>query len=227
MIISHKHKFIFIKTRKTASTSIEIALSAICGPSDILTPLAPKDEVLRAQLTGKTAQNYLVPWNQYRLLDFMRLLKNRKRVVYFNHITARVLKQYLGQKTWNDYYVFCFERNPLDKCLSHFRWRGKKQHYSDFKAYLESKDYQLIQGERFYKDKRGALLVDMVYKMEQMPEAFSHLQQQLNVLDTDLNAPDVITKKSEELGPEANNSIVKRYLEDLLRIFASEFDVYS
>ncbi|MEL6382956.1 MAG: chondroitin 4-O-sulfotransferase, partial [Cyanobacteria bacterium J06626_18] len=32
MIISHEYKFIFLKTRKTAGTSIEIALSKFCGP---------------------------------------------------------------------------------------------------------------------------------------------------------------------------------------------------
>ena len=37
MIISHKHKFIFIKTVKTAGTSIDIALSKICEPQDIIT----------------------------------------------------------------------------------------------------------------------------------------------------------------------------------------------
>jgi hypothetical protein len=38
MIISHKHKFIFFKTKKTAGTSIEIALSKYRGPDDVITP---------------------------------------------------------------------------------------------------------------------------------------------------------------------------------------------
>ena len=34
MIASHAHRFVFVKTRKTAGTSLEIALSRHCGPSD-------------------------------------------------------------------------------------------------------------------------------------------------------------------------------------------------
>ncbi len=48
MIISHKHKFIFIKTRKTAGTSIEIFLSQFCGKNDILTPIG-EGEALRKE----------------------------------------------------------------------------------------------------------------------------------------------------------------------------------
>ena len=44
MIISHKYKFVFIKTMKTAGTGIEIHLSAHCGDDDIATPIAPHVE---------------------------------------------------------------------------------------------------------------------------------------------------------------------------------------
>jgi len=39
MIISHTHKFIFIKSEKTAGTSIEAALSRYCSGDDVVTPI--------------------------------------------------------------------------------------------------------------------------------------------------------------------------------------------
>jgi hypothetical protein len=56
MIVSHEHKFIYLKTKKTAGTSIELALSRLCGPDDIITPLTKIDEALRARWRG--AQNW-------------------------------------------------------------------------------------------------------------------------------------------------------------------------
>jgi hypothetical protein len=38
MILSHEHKFIFLRTKKTAGTSIELALFELCGPNDVITP---------------------------------------------------------------------------------------------------------------------------------------------------------------------------------------------
>ena len=38
MIISHKYKFIFIKTRKTAGTTIEYNISKYLGKNDIIPP---------------------------------------------------------------------------------------------------------------------------------------------------------------------------------------------
>ncbi len=34
MIVSHKYEFVFIKTKKTAGASVEIALSKFCGVED-------------------------------------------------------------------------------------------------------------------------------------------------------------------------------------------------
>ena len=48
MILSHEHKFIFLGTKKTAGTSIELALSELCGPDDVITPLTREDEARRA-----------------------------------------------------------------------------------------------------------------------------------------------------------------------------------
>jgi hypothetical protein len=48
MIVSHEHKFIFLKTKKTAGTSIELALSELCGTDDVIAPLTEIDEARRA-----------------------------------------------------------------------------------------------------------------------------------------------------------------------------------
>ena len=58
MIYSRKHGFLFIKGTKVASTSVEIALSTVCGVEDILTPITPIDELARIRAGGRAAQHY-------------------------------------------------------------------------------------------------------------------------------------------------------------------------
>ena len=56
MIVSHSRRFIFIKTRKVAGTSVELFLSQLCSQEDIITPLG-LDEVLRP---GMGARNFWI-----------------------------------------------------------------------------------------------------------------------------------------------------------------------
>jgi hypothetical protein len=56
MILSRAHGFIFIKGLKVGGTSVEIALSTICGTDDIVTPITPIDELKRIDANGG-AQN--------------------------------------------------------------------------------------------------------------------------------------------------------------------------
>ena len=44
MIISHKYKFIFVKTGKVAGTSVEMALRPYLGKNDVVTPVDSRDE---------------------------------------------------------------------------------------------------------------------------------------------------------------------------------------
>ncbi len=128
MIISHKHKFIFLKTKKTAGTSIEISLSRYCGEEDIITPLAPEDEELRAAF-GVGPQNYLN--------------KRTNSPKYFNHYKAKRVKKLIGSRIWNTYYKFSFDRNPWDKVISHYYFRtGKSNLDISFDEFLQLKRYR-------------------------------------------------------------------------------------
>jgi len=126
MIISHEHRFVFVKTRKTAGTSVEVFLERVAGDDAIVTPIWPK-------VPGHVARNYMVLDNPLRarvLQARQRRLSgdSRERPAYFNHIAARNIRKRLGRRRWNSYYKFCFERNPWEKVVSEYFWRAGNSH---------------------------------------------------------------------------------------------------
>jgi len=126
MIISHRHKFIFLKTEKTAGTSIEIALSKYCGDKDVITPISLEDEQIRRQLGYPGPQNCYAPLRSYSFRDLRKLvLKNKRKLLFYNHISAYNVKKIIGEEIWSSYYKFCVERNPWDKIISHYYWCHK------------------------------------------------------------------------------------------------------
>ena len=69
MILSHRYRYLFLKTNKTAGTSIEIALSKFCGPDDIITPISPEDEAIRRRLVfAEFAQEHVDLYAQHAAL---------------------------------------------------------------------------------------------------------------------------------------------------------------
>ena len=115
MIISHKYKYIFLKTTKTAGTSIEISLSRFCGLDDIITPISFSDELIRKKLGifPKNYENYTCPLKLEE--DNSQLKAN-----FWNHIKAKAIKERIGTKIWNSYFKFCFVRNPWDAAISRY-----------------------------------------------------------------------------------------------------------
>jgi Sulfotransferase family len=126
MIVSHRHRFIFLKTKKTAGTSIELALSALCDPDDIITPLAqPEDEPLRR---GLAPQNWrrpgLVPAAYRGMAEVFNL--SRKVFDFHEHIKAEKARRFLGERVWNAYFKFAVERNPWDRQVSYWQFKMRK-----------------------------------------------------------------------------------------------------
>ncbi|HDP74422.1 MAG TPA: hypothetical protein ENN49_00840 [Bacteroidales bacterium] len=101
MIVSHRHRFIFIKSAKTASSSIELMLSIICGPDDVLTPLAPFDERFDAD------------YYEYQ---------PRNNEGFENHMSVNEIKKKVGERIWNQYLKITVVRNPWDMVVSRYHW---------------------------------------------------------------------------------------------------------
>ena len=169
MIISHKHKFIFIKTKKTAGTSIEVFLSPCCGENDILTPINPHVE-------PHFARNYKGLWNPLPEIIESRgrglqstLKKMRKQKRFYNHIPARTLRNRISHKSWHDYFKFCVERNPWDKTLSHYHMINDRAGGDlTLDQYFNAGDFCL--SYPLYTDASGNLIVDRVVKYESLTD---------------------------------------------------------
>lgn len=174
MIISHQHKFIFLKTRKTAGTSIELALSRLCGPDDIITPISPNDEPFRA--SGRCPQNWRMHgWWQSKRPLFQRYWfeVNAGDYGFYNHMPAKEARALLNDdKVWRSYFKFAFDRNPWDRQVSayHFRYR-RTENPPPFSAYMRRKARVRINNYEIYSVD-GDPCVDFVGRFENLAADF-------------------------------------------------------
>jgi len=106
-IVSHKHKFIFLKSRKTAGTSVSVKFVDICGDEDTIAISADAKH-----LTSRKTQNIAIQ-------------KDNKTHKIGQHTNAQKIKEIFGDTIWNSYFKFSIERNPYDRLISFYYWRKK------------------------------------------------------------------------------------------------------
>jgi hypothetical protein len=189
MIVSHEHKFIFLKTKKTAGTSIELALSALCGAHDIITPLTAIDEALREGKRG--AQNWRLHgwWGSKRPLWKRRFFKfTAEDYGFYNHMPAVEAKALLNDdKAWRSYFKFAFDRNPWDRQVSFYHHRYRREPTPPPFANFIHKDRRArIDNYEIYAID-GTVSVDYVGRFESLEQDLKHALAQVGLtLDTAL-----------------------------------------
>jgi hypothetical protein len=158
MICCFSKRFLFIKTRKTGGTSLEIDLSRHCGPGDIITPISAEDEITRLE-AGLLAQNYS-DWpaleGVYRTLTRCRWERplysyahwERRYRRFYNHLSIEAVHERLPEGALDGFHTFTIERHPYEKVVSvaYFRMgRNRAPKDRDFSgildAVIESKEY--------------------------------------------------------------------------------------
>ncbi len=193
MIISHRHKFIYIKAGKVAGTSTELLLEKYCGPDDIVTPIKPKIE-------GHESRNY-------------------EQGGFKNHKPAKYILKNIGFDIFDSYHKVMNIRNPWDRVVSMYHM--KNQHLS-FDDYVKSgtKDVDSL---HHYCAINGSSCLDSVIRFESLhDDTISFMQLNLSVSDLGgLEYPRAKTEHSKRpcfrsyYSEESKQIIEDRYKQDI------------
>jgi hypothetical protein len=166
MIISHKYKYIFIKPKKVAGTSVHQALAETAGPEDIIYPLSDYEGFPRYTRNIDKIKGYLYEHSK-------------------PHVIKLVLEDNDLLDCWYNYTKVTIVRNPWDCLISggannkvsinhHKHINSKIYEYADrnYEYYFENGkwiDYHFLKFENIEEDyKTFCVLKGIVYK--QLPK---------------------------------------------------------
>jgi hypothetical protein len=179
MIISHRHKFIFIAIPKTATHAIRIALR----------PHLTEEDMEQVGLFIKKK----FPYETLASIDH-------------GHIKCTEIEPVLGKEAWKEYYKFAVVRNPYDRFVSYCAFMNKGN--PDFEKNPQTYMYHALLNKKTHKhilflpqseficDKNGTVMIDMVGKYEQLQtfaddvlDHFGFAKKELEVINTSKHKP--------------------------------------
>ena len=207
MIISHKYRFIFIKSAKVAGTSVEMFLSSVGGPSDVCTPFWHEEEGHEARnykglfdpfaelrFRAKMGQPYQQSGFSRTVSDFFALRK------FFEPMPAWQVRARIPRRVWRDYLKFTIERNPWEKVVSRYYhsrrvFRDKYGGDLSWRGFLDYLEEQLQKPwstpawsspapyniPRYADPITGEVLVDKIIRYERLNEELTTLFSGLGV----------------------------------------------
>ena len=171
MIISHKYKFIFIKTRKTAGTTVEYNISKYLVKNDVITP---------SNQSVYLSQNYIYDTKISKFLEKIKLNKisSKFKSKFSEHSHAIEIKKKINKNFFDSYFKFCIEREPVDKCISYYFMRKNSTSSTTIKKNMTWDDF--VKKKRFPVDSNmysygNKLLVDKIIKYENLENDLSKI----------------------------------------------------
>ncbi|WGW02659.1 sulfotransferase family 2 domain-containing protein [Tropicibacter oceani] len=167
MIISHKHRYIFLHCRKTAGSSISVSLARDLGPDDLMLSALSEtmaEGIAIPQRVTQAARDQLKTQPLFQDTSKRLALWGLGSEKARQHAIKKLALQYYRDKLdepqpqhsyassiarefpreWAEYSKFCVVRNPWTKTVSDYFWRIKNSanppDFAEFVAAIERGD---------------------------------------------------------------------------------------
>lgn len=228
MLYSAKHRFIYIKSAKTASTSVESALEVLirgnCAPGLTNSLLYPDGSRIGYRGSNKTEDP------NFGTSAFS-----------FNHMAASDICELLGKEIFDKCLKISSIRNPYDRCISAFHHFGKQplciytsakeQGHTEFAKqpfhqYLSNHHSAKYDGRKhFFINER--LIVDKFIRQECIKE---DVQSLLALLDVGTKYADLIVGSMPNLKKSGRNETIMEisdyYEQEALEIVNNRYEFW-
>jgi hypothetical protein len=207
MIVSTRHRFIFVAIPKTGTHSVRQALREQMGPEDM-------------EQVGLFVR---------KSLPIPELARIRH-----GHLTLSQVRPHLGADVFDAFFKFAFVRNPFDRFVSYcsFMTRQKGQFDRDPKPVMRHflanppLDHILFQPQhQFVSDEHGKLLTEYIGRVERMQDSYDEIARRIGIPTTQLARVNS-SKRRDYRGyydQELIDGVAKLYARDL-ELFGYEFD---
>jgi len=139
MLVSHRESFIYTKTAKTASTSVESYFEPFCVPAGTWQFV----EHEREELVSADG-----------IIGYRGDHTGGKQ--WFNHMSCAAIRAQLGASIWDRYFKFAVIRDPFDKLLSGYFFQQRPQGSAG----------ELVEGFRSWVRAGGAIVDRHTYTLE-------------------------------------------------------------
>ena len=210
MLISHSHRFIFVKTKKTAGSSIEHFLVKNC--------FDPKKDICTGSKQDNTPRT-----------------GNISPGAADGHRSAKDIKILVGAPVWKSYYTFTVERNPWEKVVSEFYWKvnlnnGLRSDAESFEYYVDNtlgRKYSPPVGWPLYTNNKK-IIVDEVIQYKDLSNSLTSLfQDKLNVTLSKEEFESTRKKSGKRKKHYTELYLKKKYIDKIADIFSDEIKYFG
>lgn len=107
VMVSHGKRFVFLKTRKTAGTSLEMLMEPFCAPPGHVVQEPTPERITPHGVVGSRMQG------------------RANRGQWHNHMPAALVRDALGAETFDAYRKITSVRDPFDRMVSWFHFKKR------------------------------------------------------------------------------------------------------